>query len=99
MPVVSAAVVANAAICDERNVDSVLKSSQSGVTPLWLMVVTETYVFLRSDASRRHILSIGLVVGSATGCHNLFFVFSFASSLRSLIFQGRVTCMGENRNS
>ena len=78
--------MANAAICDERNVDSVLRSSQSGVTPLSLMVViTETYMLLYSDSSGRYIRGIGLVVGCVSGCHNLFFVFSFGVSSSTYI--------------
>ena len=89
--------MANAAICDERKVDSVLRSSQSVVTPLWLMVVTETYVFLHSDASRRHIRDIGLVVGYVTGCNNLFFVFSSGVSSSTYISGTRDMYGGEEK--
>ena len=76
---------------------SVLRSSQSGVTPLSLTVVIETYVLLHSDSSRRHIRGIGLVVGCVTGCHNLSFVFSFGVSLSTYILGAHDMSGGEEK--
>jgi hypothetical protein len=94
MPMSRAAVVANAAICEESNV----RSSQSDVTPLSLMVVTETYLLLHSDSSRRHIRGIGLVVGCVNGHHNLFLAFFFGVSSSTYILGAR-DMYGEKRNA